>query len=287
MEVGKMVRKILALADMHVLSFYGLAPEKWQGEDGSVIHANEGQKLLFRYWKHLMSTVNKEEKWHPEEVWVVGDVFAGLNPVERGRGVRGSLDEQMKCAVELLEMLPDDVLVKVWSGSAYHESVDVRMHERLVDNLKLDGFQAKFRGSWSVESIGKRKNAFVAHEASSSIMYPATVMARDANYFKIAAFDGKLPEIHLVVRAHKHSKMYQDLGRMKVIQLPSWCVFMPYSKSLRMFPAWQSDIGAMFIFLDEEDRIKVQEWIYPSFSMTEQGEVIMPKYDKKSFVRGW
>jgi hypothetical protein len=147
--------------------------------------------------------VNKEEKWHPEEVWVVGDVFAGLNPLERGRGVRGSLDEQMKCAVELLEMLPDDVLIKVWSGSAYHESVDVRMHERLVDNLKLDGFQAKFRGSWSVEQIGKRKNAFVAHEASSSIMYPATVMARDVNYFKIAAFDGKLPEIHLVVRAHE------------------------------------------------------------------------------------
>jgi hypothetical protein len=283
----KSPRRILALADLHTLSFYGLAPERWVGEDGSEIQANPAQQRLLRYWKHLMKTVAESEQWKVEEVWVVGDCFSGLNPLEHGRYIRGSLDEQLRCAAELLEMLPKDVAVKIWSGTAYHESVDFRLHELLAKQLKGDGYSAQFRGSWSIEKIGKRKRAFVTHEASSSVVYPATVMARDANFFKVAAFDGKLPEVHLVVRAHKHTKMYQDLGRIKVVQLPAWCIFVPYGKALRMFPAYQSDIGAVFVFLDEDDRIRVQEWVYPPFSMTETGEIVEANYDAKSYVEGW
>jgi len=280
-------RRILALADLHVLSHYGLAPEKWVGEDGSEIRANPAQQRLLRYWKHLMKIVNERDEWEVEEVWVVGDVFSGLNVLEHGRRVRGTLDEQLRCATELLSMLPSDATVKIWSGTPYHESVDFRLHEMLASQLKLNGYRAQFRGSWSIERIGKRKRAFVTHEASSSVVYPATVMARDANFFKIAAFDGKLPEVHLIVRAHKHMKMYQDLGRIKVVQLPAWCIFVPYSKALKMFPAYQSDIGAFFIFLDEDDRIRCQEWIYPPFAMTETGEIIEADYDRKSYVEGW
>lgn len=283
------VRRILAIADLHVLSYYGLSPDSWHDECGNVVLANDGQRRLLKYWRHLMSVLHEPE-WKVDEVWVVGDVFSGLNPAEKGRKVLGSLDVQLDVATELLSMLPmyeEGLSVKIWSGSPYHETVDFKMHRQLAENLRGNGFRAVFKGSWSFERIGKSKLAFVTHESSSTVTYPHTAMVRDSRWFKIQGYDGKLPKVHLIVRAHKHFRGFIDDGRIKIVQLPCWCLYTPYTQALRNFPMWQPDIGGIFIFLDAEDRIRVQEWLYPPLLLTEAGDVIEPEYEVSSFVRGW
>ena len=282
-EVKHVVSRILAIADMHCLSPYGLSTEQWTAEDGTVCKANQGQQLLLKYWKHLMYVL-RTERWKVDEVWVVGDVFSGLDPAEKGRKTRGSLDEQMRVAVELLSMLPK-VTIKVFSGSPYHESLDVRMHELLAVLLSKEGFNARFRGAWSIEKIGERKRAFVCHESSPAAIHPHTYMLRDSRWFKVQAFDGKFPRVDLIVRAHTHSARFVDDRGIKIVSLPGWQVFVPWSKTLKMFPSYIPDIGGEFILLDKDDRIKVQEWLYPPFTMTEDGQVIWGDYDPARYAR--
>lgn len=279
------LRKVLAIADLHILSNYGLAPKVFEGEEGSILKPNEGQERLLKYWKHLCGIVDTE-KWKPQEIWIVGDIFAGLNPIELGRRKRGSLDEQFHAAEFLIKKLPEDIPIKIWSGSSYHASKAVQMHEKVAESLDHNR-DASFKGSWSYEEIGKSKRAFVTHEASSAVVYPATPMVRDSRWFKQQFADGKMPRINLIVRAHKHAMHYIDDRSIKILQLPCWQLLVPYKGSMRMFPMYQPDLGGVFIHLDGNDRISIQEWLYPPFQMTEKGKVIEVPYSKSEYVTGW
>ena len=267
---------------MHVLSNYGLALPEFEGEDGVIYRASPGQLRLLKYWKHLCKTVNESPKWQVKEVWVVGDALAGLNPAERGRRRRGTLDEQVRVAVELLDMMPKKATIKVWSGSEYHESIETMLHERIVEQLKLRGRKALFRGAWSFEKVGDT-TAFVCHHSSTAIVYPETPMIRDSRWFKIQYFDGKLPKVHWIIRAHKHISKFVDDRGIYIIQLPAWQTIAPWSRILKQFPMWIPDIGAAFIWT-EQGRRRYQEWLYPPFLIDEKGRVIEVPYDKKRYV---
>jgi len=281
------VNKVLCISDLHVGSVYALMPEGFVGEGGVEYRISQGQKRLLAYWNHLIETLheaNGDVPWKVDEVWVVGDVFAGSNYRERGRNVVGTFDEQIAMAVELLKDIP--FKMKVWSGTGYHESVDVQMHRMLVEELRLAGLQAEFRGSWSFEDIGETK-AFVAHHASGASIYRHTAMMRDSLWFKARYADGVLPKVDWIIRAHKHSAEFLDDGGIHVLQLPAWQAFVPFDSSVRMFPVWQPDIGGVFIWVDDAGRRRHQMWLYPPVLMDFNGNLIELPYDKRRYVTGW
>jgi len=277
------MKPICCIADLHILSNYGLALETFKGEEGVVYTASEGQLRLLSYWRHFCNVLKTDNRWRPSEIWLIGDVFAGTNPVETGRKVRGTFDEQLYAGVKLLKMLPK-VAIKIWCGTPYHESWDTQMHQRLVENLRKEGREAHYKGNWSFESIG-RTTAFVCHHASAAVVYPHTPAVRDARWFKIQYFDGKLPRVDWVVRADKHTSSFIDDRGIYIVQVPCWQAFVPYKKSLRAFPMWQPDIGAVFLWTDKEDRRNYQEWLYPPFLIADDGSIIELPYDAKRYVR--
>lgn len=275
-------RNKLLLGDLHVLSHYGLAPETFTISGGVTLVANEGQKRLLKYWKHMCKSV-KEMPF--DEAWIIGDVFAGLNPREFGKSKSGIMDDQLLAGLEIVLMLPEQLKLKIWSGTGYHESMDTRLHQRLTENLQREGRVAEFKGSWSFEDVGRRK-IFVTHPASAAVVYPHTPMYRDSLFFKKQGFEGKLPKVDVIVRAHKHSYNYID-DYIHVVQVPGWQIYVPYGRALKWFAHWQSDIGAAFLLFDKEYRIDVKPWLYPPFLMTEEGKLVEVPYDPKRFVEGW
>jgi len=284
--LGRKLKRICCLADLHVLSSFGLSPLDFRGEQGDIYVANEGQRRLFAYWQHLCETI-KRGKWKADEIWLVGDLFAGLNIKERGRKRRGTLDDQFDASLQILQYLPRRPVLKIWSGTTYHASLEMKMHQLLVAPLRQFGYNATFRGSWSFERLSKDRYAFVTHSASTATVYPHTPMLRDSRWFKVMYADGKLPRVSLIVRAHKHRMDFVDDRSIKIIQVPCFCAFMPYQRSLRAFPQWQPDIGAVFVQLDKEERISIQEWLYPPFLLDEFGNLIETPYERPRYVDGW
>lgn len=277
-------RNKLLIADLHVMSHYALTMDKFEGENGQVYMGNDGQRRLFRYWTHLCKNTWFIRKC--DEAWIVGDVFSGLNPREYGRKTSGTLDDQKEMAKEIILMLPKRLKLKIWSGTPYHESADTRMHKDLADKLRLAGRDVEFKGSWSFMKAGTREG-FVTHEASSAVDYPHTPMVRSSRWFHIQYSTGKLPKISFIVRAHKHSYNYID-DFMHVVQIPGWSAFTPYQQSTRRFSAWQPDYGAVFLELDEEDRLSFKPWLYPPFIIEDvTGKIIETDYDPKRYVQGW
>jgi hypothetical protein len=275
----------LVTADLHVLSHYALSlPELVTGDGGEIIMANKAQSRLLQYWQHMCESMVNEPI---DEVWIVGDLVQGLNPREFGKSKSAMLDDQAEAAAKIVAMLPKQFKIKIWSGTGYHESMDTQIAKKIVELLKNVGRKAEFRGSWSFEEVGngkRKRRFFVTHESSTAVVYPHTPMLRDSNFFKNAFHDGKLPKVDAIVRAHKHTYLYID-NYIHVIQVPGWQLFTPYAKSLKMFPLYQPDIGAVIIRFDSEYRIKVQPWLYPPFIADEAGEIVEVPYEPARFVK--
>ena len=114
------VRSVAMVADMHVGSRFGLCPAKYETSTGDTIsHAmNTGQKQLLTYWNDYVA---KMRSFNIDTVFLVGDVFAGVNFKESGLYLMTTdLNEQLEMACELLKPLVKNTKVCVWSGTPYH-----------------------------------------------------------------------------------------------------------------------------------------------------------------------
>jgi hypothetical protein len=133
--------------------------------------------------------------------------------------------------------------------------------------LRELGFNAIHKAWWSLEDLHNDKLAFVTHTRRLASVYPYTISMRDAQQFKIDAYDGKLPNnIALRVAAHGHTTAGTLANEtIKILNLPCWTTFIEYPKALGSFAQFQTDIGAYFIIVTETGHVKLQEWLYPSF----------------------
>lgn len=146
-------------------------------------------------------------------------------------------------------------------------SIDTRMHRRLVELLQLEGFDARYRGDYSIENLTEDKKAFITHHARGAYRYRYTPSQTDVEALVHNMWTGKLPAgIRVYITAHRHTTegSMEHLG-IKIIRCPCFTTFIPYSSSLKMFPHYQPDIGAFFIIVTKEGRIITQEWLYPTF----------------------
>jgi len=177
--------------------------------------------------------------------------------------------------------------IKVWSGTVAHMSLDTRLHKRLVDLLKLEGFNADYRGDWSIETLAKDKQAIVTHHARSAYKYRLTPSQTDAEEIMLDQQVGKLPqEVKMFVTAHNHTtEGSTEIGTIKVVRCPCFTTFIPYTGSLRLLPHYQPDIGAWFIIVTKEGRIRTQEWLYPSFMYHLEDDLIL--YGAKNLTKSY
>lgn len=173
-------------------------------------------------------------------------------------------------------------IIKVWSGTKAHMSWDTRLHKRLVEILQLNGFNAQYRGDWSIEKLTKGKMAIVTHPARGAYRYRYTPSQTDAEKIILNIAEGKFPKgIVAFVTAHRHTSegSIDHLG-IKIIRVPCFTTHIPYGGSLAMFPHYQPDIGAWFLIVTKSGRIRTQEWLYKTFLYQDVDDEVFIAEDK-------
>jgi len=181
-------------------------------------------------------------------------------------------------------------LVRIWSGTPVHQSIDTRQHMALVEKIQAkleEKADAIYEGDFSVIEVFKDKKALVTHQARGGYRYPFTPAQTDIEAIIMDMHDGKLPSgIKLYVTAHKHTVAgSMEYHGIKILRCPAFVGFIPYAGSLTMLPHYLSDIGAWIIIITKDGRIKLQEWLYPSCLYNEdKDELIMGDKSEKSYV---
>jgi hypothetical protein len=157
--------------------------------------------------------------------------------------------------------------IKLWEGTTVHASLDTLLMQDVALKLREMGFPTEHKGWWSLEDLHNGKVAFVTHTRRLASMNPYTVSQRDAEKFMIQMFRGALPRnIAMAVAAHGHSSRgCIDDDPFRVVNCPCWTSFLEYPKALGNFPHYQPDIGAVFIIVTKEGRIRTQKWLYKPF----------------------
>jgi hypothetical protein len=158
--------------------------------------------------------------------------------------------------------------IKLWDGTAVHASLDTLIMQDIKFKLRDMGFPiVEHKGFWSLEDLHNGKTAFVTHTRRLGAMNPYSVSQRDAEKFMIQMYRGSLPKnIAMMVAAHGHSTRGSiDDDPFRIVNAPCWTTFIEYPKALANFPHYQTDIGAYFIIVTKEGRIRTQKWLYKPF----------------------
>jgi hypothetical protein len=178
-------------------------------------------------------------------------------------------------------------LFKIWDGTTVHASMDTLIGQDLSLRLREMGFKAEHKGFWSFEDLHNGKIAYVTHTRRLGSVNPFSVTQSESKQFKCNIQDGKLPEnLSMRVGAHGHScEGTIDDNSFKILNLPCWTSFIEYAKADANFAGYQPDIGAYFIIVTKEGRVKLQPWIYKSFNYEiNAGKIYFGKASDKHFV---
>jgi hypothetical protein len=154
-------------------------------------------------------------------------------------------------------------------------------------SLRELGFVTKHKAMWSFEDLHNGKIAYVTHTRRVGGQRPYGISQADAEKYVIDMFTGKMPpNLAMQVAAHGHTVRGSiDDEPFRIINSPCWVTFMEYPKAQASFPHWQTDIGAYFIIVTKEGRIRTQTWLYPPFIYNHnEGKVYGGDYANGKFV---
>jgi len=258
-------KRIVALiADMHIGARFAIFPPGVIGKTGTDLSGarNPGQKQLYENFSDFLKVC---DAWDVDTVILVGDLIQGTNPIGRGaQTLTPDIDEQKLAAVHLLEPLCQDRVVHVFSGTAYHESLDTRVHYDIAKELESVAKESKFHGLIAnIKLKGTNRILNVSHGVSGAAIYRTTLMDREA-LFEAAAYGlgdlEFLPDV--VVRAHWHRFLHIHLPNQHIIQIPGWCAWFPFKGTLRLYGKTQPHVGGVLLLIDENDRIIVHHYLY-------------------------
>jgi hypothetical protein len=177
--------------------------------------------------------------------------------------------------------------IKLWDGTTVHASLDTLLMQDIALKLKVMGFDAEHKAWWSFEDLHNDKLAFVTHTRRLGSINPYSVSQRDAEKWQIDMYSGKLPHnVAMSVAAHGHTTRGSiDDDPFRIVNVPCWCTFLEYPKANANFAHYQTDIGAYFIIVTKEGRIRVQKWLYKPFvydhnekKIYEAGDIDSKKY---------
>lgn len=179
--------------------------------------------------------------------------------------------------------------IKLWDGTTVHASLDTLLMQDIRFKLKDLGFDCEHKAWWSIEDLHNGKTAFVTHTRRLGSMNPYSISQRDAEKFMIQMFRGSLPRnIAMMVAAHGHTTRGSlDDDPFRIVNSPCWTSFLEYPKALANFPHYQPDIGAYFIIVTKEGRIRTQKWLYKPFVYNHNENKIYDEeeIESKKYVR--
>ena len=158
--------------------------------------------------------------------------------------------------------------VKLWEGTTVHASLDTLVMQDIRLKLRELGFpEVEHKGFWSLEDLHNGKTAFVTHTRRIGSINPYAVSQKDAEKFMIQMYRGSLPRnIAMMVAAHGHTTRGSiDDDPFRVVYSPCWTSFIDYPKADANFAHYQPDVGAFFIIVTKEGRIRTQKWLYKPF----------------------
>lgn len=177
--------------------------------------------------------------------------------------------------------------IKLWDGTSVHQSLDTALMSDAASKLREMGFKASHKGTWSYEDLPNGKKVFVTHTRRLGGLNPYGISQRDAEKWMINMAKGTAPpNIAMKVAAHGHTiRGTIDDEPFKVVNAPCWVTFQEYDKAMGNFEHFQTDIGAIFIFITNEGRIRIQPWLYKPFVYNHHEGKTYEGHDKsKKFV---
>jgi len=265
------------LSDLHCGASRSICPERFQSKDGTIISPNEIQTHLRMLLKR---NIELFKKYAVQYIFVVGDAIAGSNPAEAGAYL--SLSEkpdQVKMAADILQEVWEGCdrkpMFLIWSGTPYHESKkgEADHHEELADKLNARQIPAKYMKDVSyIELYGgkdaltgedRTRRIFIAHEAATALVYPATLLSRDINWsLESEASHTSLP-IDAIIRGHLHHTLHVDHSGKHAYQLPCWLAHTPYKATIKYFFKFQPSLGGAMMLMDEYGRLQFWGGSYP------------------------
>lgn len=257
---------ILGISDLHCGHRYGLFPDNFELDEGNIIKINSGQRQLLEYWQNM---IVKIREYKVDTVYIVGDVFAGSDPFERGiQLLTTNEDEQVRAAADLLEPVCQGRVTRIWSGTMAHENRTVKLHRYLVRELQVRGHNCHFESFITNMRVCKEPKSRVwniAHETTGAVVYPESAMARDRMFLMQSQALGKLPkDISMIIRAHRHKYTHIDSEGIHTVVLPCWVMWYPYKANIRYYTKFQPDIGFVLFTIDTEARQRVIPFLYPT-----------------------
>lgn len=264
------------LPDIHGGATRAITTEVFETKEGTIIVPNDIQRMLRKLWKRNIELFNR---YKIQYVAVVGDAFAGSNPAEAGYYISMTKPDQVRLVTELLiEVWEGCKKVKpiflIWRGTQYHESRrgESDMHEQLVNNLKAAGIEAVYLEDHAYVELynGRTRRLFMAHEAPTGLVYPATLMSRDIQWACAGEATGATLPVDAIIRAHLHHWLHVDHSGKHAVQLPCWQAHTPYKQTVRYFFKLQPTLGGAMMLMDEYGRLDFWGGSYPfSFNKEE------------------
>ncbi len=271
-------RRIGLIADLHIASNFGLCPPDFEFTSGNVIRLNKGQKVL---WDHWLSCLNTFRQQKVDTVIHDGDLTQGQNLAERGVALMTpDMDEQANMTHTVLEPLlqiPTLKRIHFIQGSAYHIGMKGLQIERRVQreiNGK-NGIKSKWWGLIAnIKIEGTNHRAHIIHGSSASMIYRATNIDRKNLFMNAAAGIGKLPKFTILMRAHWHWSAYLHINSQHNIQIPCFCLFIPWQGGVEMYAKAQPDIGAMILTIYDDDHVDLEEYLLPDDKIPMHGHEV-------------
>lgn len=233
---------VLAIADLHVGSMFGLFPSGFVGSTGSVVQLNKYQEYLLQCWNDLVAALPPRI----DVLIICGDAIDGQNHKQHAQYLCEVKPElQVQAAVTLLQpILERTQQTYLIRGSAYHTGNTGEWEEVLgmLINAERNGPWRTF--SWlNAEIDGVLLD--VAHKQSYTIRYSSAIAEREIS----AALErlDRIPGPLCVIRAHTHRALVLDMVDRMAICLPPWKMQDEFARMgispNRTIPRWLGAVG--------------------------------------------
>lgn len=263
--MSEYIRSLLLLSDIHAGSPYAVCDNHpiyvEVGNETMEIRPNKGQLELYKHWQYMEKMATK---FNVDTVVNLADSVDGTNYYEGGRRLMTpDLEVQKDLAVRLLKPLVRGRKYVSVSGTKYHESLDSKVHREISQRLEGAAKMCLFLGVTGIVTLPEiNKKMSLAHQASSAMLYTATMADRELIYWNVAEARDQLPHIDWMIRGHLHKFYHLDNGREHFLQLPCWKTYYPIKNSTRMIGRYQTDIGFSILQFDEAGRSTLKNFVY-------------------------
>ncbi len=266
---------LLALADLHAGSRFGLWPSEFTLEDGGKTEQNKFQKWLWEKWQEMITALPNRV----DACIVNGDAIDGEARPDGGRfSITTNMADQARGAAACLRLLrPKIKTFFLTRGTPFHEGAASEAVEILGAEIKAEKWSEGRYAGQVLERSWHGLTLNIAHHQTAGWIYPAGSGDRISMFSAIGEGIGKLPHADIIIRAHLHQlRIVRAYGRW-VILLPAWEVTTPYALK-RMEPTRATvaaDIGAVLLSVDRgQVSIKTLEFILPPGEVL---ELVKPK----------